>query len=432
MKKLIIAVLAFGFGVTTQAQQTPAPAQTGSVVFTNATIHVGNGKVIENGAVGFENGIITYVGTSSQAPTTFDNTVDYSNHHIYPGIIAPNSTLGLVEIGAVRASRDHAEVGAYNPNVRSIIAYNTESKITTTVRTNGVLLAQITPRSGVIAGSSSIVQFDAWNWEDAVVKADDGIHLNWPAMHRRTGWWAEPGPVEKSKNYNKQVREIEDFFKSAYAYANGKPKKRDLKMEAMTGVFKGNKRLFIHVDMLKELEAIMDFVDNFHINKPVIVGGYDAHLLADELVERNIPVMLRRVHSLPMSEDDNTDLPYKLPALLAEKGVMFCLQNAGDMEQMGTRNLPFYAGTAVAYGMDKEAALSTITLNTAKILGIENTYGSLEVGKSATLFVSTGDALDMRTNNVTQAIIDGRNISLNNHQKVLYERYKAKYEQQAK
>ena len=138
------------------------------------------------------------------------------------------------------------------------------------------------------------------------------------------------------------------------------------------------------------------------------------------------------MHSLPMSEDDDTDLPYKLPALLAEKGVMFCLQNAGDMEQMGTRNLPFYAGTAVAYGMDKEAALSAITLNTAIILGIDTNYGSLETGKSATLFVSTGDALDMRTNNVVQAIIDGRNISLNNHQKVLYERYKSKYEQQVK
>lgn len=430
MKKLILSLIAFGVALFVQAQQTPAPAQTQSVLFTHATIHVGNGTMINNGAIGFAKGKITYVGTTADAPANFDKTIDYNNHHIYPGIIAPNSTLGLVEISAVRATRDYAEVGAYNPNVRSVIAFNTESKVTTTVRTNGVLLGQITPRGGVISGSSSVVQFDAWNWEDALVKENDGIHLNWPVMHRRTGWWSAPGPQEKSKTYDKQVKDLQDFFKSAYAYSQSKPKKRDLRFEAMSGVFDGSKRLYIQIDVLMELEAMLPFIDAYHISKPVVVGGYDAHLIADELIARNIPVMLRRVHDLPLHEDDDTDLPYRLPSILTEKGVMFCLQNAGDMEQMGTRNLPFYAGTAAAYGMDKEAALSAITLNTAKILGIDASYGSLEVGKSATLFVSTGDALDMRTNNVVQALIDGRNISLNNHQKVLYNRYKTKYEQQ--
>jgi imidazolonepropionase-like amidohydrolase len=426
MKKILLFTIIVGFSSMLKAQQTPAKDQSKSMLFTHAMIHVGNGEVIQDGAIGFDQGKISYVGSTSNAPATFDETVDYNNHHIYPGIITPNSTLGLVEISAVRASNDQSEVGIFNPNVRSLIAYNTESNITTTVRTNGVLIGQICPRGGFISGSSSVVQFDAWNWEDAVIKEEDGIHLHWPTMHSR--WQAKDDPTEKSKQYDSQVLEIASFFETAYAYFNGTSKKRDLKMEAMKGVFSGKKQLFIHAEVLKELEAVLDFVDQFHINKPVLVGGYDAHLIADALIEKQIPVILRRVHDLPMYEDDDTDLPYKLPAMLAEKGILFCLQNAGDMEQMGTRNLPFYAGTAAAYGMNKEDALSTITLNTAKILGIDDVLGSLEIGKRATLFVSTGDALDMRTNNVIKAFIDGRDISLNNHQKVLYERYKNKYE----
>ena len=429
MKKIIYTCLLVLGSIFLKAQQTPAPAQQKSMLITNVVIHNGLGDLIEGGAVGFSNGLITYVGDAASAPSSFDETIDGNGQHLYPGFIAPNSTLGLVEIGAVRATRDQAEVGTLNPNVRSIIAYNAESKVTTTVRTNGVLLGQITPRSGLISGSSSIVQFDAWNWEDAVVRADDGIHINWPSMHSRSGWWAEPGPIEKNKYYEKDVAKLHAFFEKAQAYNGERNRtKSDLKLAAMQGLFNGSKQLYVHVSRLKEIEHLLSFIDKYGIKKPVIVGGYDAHLIAEELVERNIPVMLRRVHALPMAEDDDIDLPYRLPKLLAEKGVLFCLNNAGDMEQMGTRNLPFYAGTAAAYGLEKEEALTLITSNTAKILGIDDRYGSIEQGKSATFFLSEGDALDMRTNKVVAAFIDGRAISLDNHQKELYRRYKAKYE----
>ena len=158
-----------------------------------------------------------------------------------------------------------------------------------------------------------------------------------------------------------------------------------------------------------------------------MVGAYDSWLVADLLKDRNIPIILRRVHSLPMREDDPIDLPYKLPKILLDKGLLVALENSGRMEAMGTRNLPFYAGTAAAYGVSKEAALSMITLNTAIILGVDHRLGSIELGKDATLFISDGDALDMRTNQVILAFINGNRLDLTNPQIELYQKFTKKY-----
>lgn len=407
--------------------ETPAPPQKGSVLLVNGYAHIGNGEVIENAVIAFENGKLTMVADARVVKfdiSKYDTVIKLEGKHVYPGIIAPNSTLGLTEIEAVRASVDEAETGTINPHVRSLIAYNTESKITTTVRSNGVLMGQITPRGGIISGTSSVVQFDAWNWEDAAIKKDDGIHLNWPNMFsRRNG--------EKNKKYAENQTEIYHFFENAAAYCNiENHSQKNLRFEAMRGIFNGTQTLFIHTDFIKEITEAVAFIKKYEIKKVSLVGGYDAWMAADLLKENNISVLLKRVHSLPERQEDDVYLPYKMPKILFDAGVLFCLENSGDMETMGTRNLPFYAGTAVAYGLTKEQALQTITLNTAKILGIDQTCGSLEIGKDATLFVSTGDALDMKTNNVVFAFIQGRAIDLNNHQKKLYEKYSEKYKQQ--
>ena len=431
IKYILTSVACLGF-LFAQAQQTPASKQSQSILIKNAKAHIGNGEVINQSLIGFRNGKIDFVGnalTKDLSELNYDMVIDAKGKHIYPGFIAPNSTVGLTEIDAVRASVDHQEVGTYTPAVRSIVAYNTDSKITPTIRTNGVLMAQITPRGGIITGSSSIVHFDAWNWEDAVVKLDDAIHLNWPRMYRRTGWWAEPGEIKKSDNYDKALDEIKAYFAKAKAYAQGKNEVKDLNMEAMKGLFDGSKRLFISSDFVKELNDIISFKKEIGVKYISIVGGYDSWMVAPRLKENNISVVLRRLHDLPMRPEDDVDLPYKLPKLLQDAGVLFCLNNEGDMERMGLRNLPFYAGTARAYGLTEEQAIASITSNAAKILGIDDKAGTLEVGKDATFFISTGDALDMRTNNLEQAFIQGRNISLNNHQKELYEKYKAKYNQ---
>lgn len=431
MKKLAITATLF-CAIAGTAQVTPGPEQSQSILLLGGYAHLGTGEFIKNSAIGFENGKITLVQdatllTVDTAP--WDTVIDVSGKHVYPGFIAPNSTLGLQEIGAVRATRDHSEVGAFNPNVRSIIAYNTDSHITPTIRTNGVLMAQVTPRGGIISGASSVVVLDAWNWEDAVVAMDDGIHMNWPTMYSRSGWWAEPGDIEKSKNYDDRVAEIKKFFQDALAYSELKDLDEvDLRFEAMLGVFDDSKNLYVHANGVKEITAIYNFVKDLHLHNVVIVGGYDSHLVADLLIEQEIAVMVRRTHDLPMRHEDDIDLPYKLPALLEEAGVLYCLENSGDMEQMGTRNLPFLAGTAVTYGLDVEEAVAAITLNAATILGVDDVCGSLEEGKDATLFVSEGDALDMLTNNVTIAYVQGRSIELTNQQIELYEKYDAKYE----
>jgi imidazolonepropionase-like amidohydrolase len=147
------------------------------------------------------------------------------------------------------------------------------------------------------------------------------------------------------------------------------------------------------------------------------------------LQKNNIGVLLKRVHEMPEHADDDIDLPYKAAKLLTDKGVLVGLENSGAMERMNTRNLPFLAGTCAAYGLDKEQALKLITSNTAKILGIDAQCGTLEIGKDATLFLSAGDALDMRTNKISHAFIQGRIISLETHQSVLNKRYKEKYNQ---
>jgi len=431
MKNTIILLVAtlilqlFSFSLVAQIE-TPAKKQTKSILLMNGFAHLGNGKIIENSVIAFEEGKLTIVANAKTIKldmNRFDTIIRLEGKHVYPGIISPNTTIGITEIDAVKATRDYAELGMFKPHVRSLIAYNTESKITTTVRSNGVLMGQITPRGGRITGTSSIVQFDAWNWEDAVIKEDDGVHLNWTGMfNNRTG--------KENKKYVESITQLNTFFTNALAYSKDENYlEKNLRFEAMRGVFNGKKTLFIHANFVKEITEAINFSKNHKVKKMVIVGGYDAWMVADMLKENNIAVVLKRVHSLPERQEDDVYLPFKLPKMLQDAGVLFCLENAGGMEAMGTRNLPFYAGTAAAYGVEKETALQLITLNTAKILGIDKTCGSLEVGKDATLFISVGDALDMRTNKVTSAFIQGRLLDLDNHQEKLYRKYSKKYEE---
>src|SRR5574343_129528 len=430
MKKYIVLLFISLLGF---AQQTPAPKQNKSILIIGAKAHLGNGEVIENSLISIIDGKIATIGDATvMKPTKHDIVIDASGKHVYPGFIAPNSTLGLVEIDAVRASDDESEIGEFNPHVRSIIAYNTESVVTETTRPNGVLLAKITPRGGRISGTSSIVQLDAWNWEDAIIKENDGIHLNWPRSYSRTGWWAEPGGIEANKNYEPQIKTIQDYFDNAFAYLNTKNSKKDIPFEAMKGIQNGEKKLYIHVNGEKEIIDAVLFKKKNNIKNMVIVGGYYAFKVATLLKENNVAVLLKRVHDLPLLEDEDVNLPYKNAKLLVDAGVLVGLENAGDMERMQTRNLPFYAGTCAAWGLSKEQALQLITENTAKILGIDNQYGTLESGKSATLFISEGDPLEMKTNVISFAFIDGRQISLQSHHTELYERYKGKFEQQKK
>ena len=206
----------------------------------------------------------------------------------------------------------------------------------------------------------------------------------------------------------------------------------DLRLEAMKACFKGQKRVYIHAESIQQIADVIDFAAAFQLPFPVIVGGHDAHLVGAKLRDSKIPVMLSRIHSLPQREDELTYLPYQMPALLKQQGIAFCIQNDGDMQPMNTRNLPFQAGTTMAYGLSEEEALKAISLSVCQIMGIDKDYGTLEVGKKATFFVSKGPALDMRSNQLTTILVDGKFVSTSNFQEQLYFKYRQKYKDEAK
>lgn len=440
MKKIfsnIAALLLLTGFVKAQETVYPAKESKGRLFITNGTVHVGNGQVLENATIEVNDGKIVRVGTGI-APSG-DKVIDAKGKQVYPGLILPSTDLGLKEIGSgVRGSNDYRELGEYNTSIRSITAYNTDSKFINVLKANGILLASITPEGGIISGSSSVVQLDAWNWEDAAYKMDAGIHLNMPSFilrGRRGGFGGGfpggfgrgggAGAGDPLKAAFERVEEIKSFFREAKAYLQeAAHKETNLKFEAVKGLFSKKQKLFVHGDQVRQMLVAIDFAKEFGFDV-VIVGGSESYQIADLLKENNIAVILGAEHELPAMEDDDVDQPYKTPYALQKAGVLYALNDTH--EESRYRNLSFNAGTAAAYGLTKEEALEAITLNAAKILGVADKTGSLEAGKDANIVICNGDILDMKSSNVTHAFIQGREVSLDNKQKELYERYKYKY-----
>lgn len=423
--KIFTLLMLASLGLNAQETMHPSPAQTKKIVISGGTLHIGNGQVIENGTLSIEKGKIKI---ETGAVTGDVERIDATGKHVYPGVIAPNTNLGLVEVSSTRATADFDEIGEMNPSIRSIVAYNTDSKVINTVRSNGVLLAQIVPQGGMISGMSTVVQLDAWNWEDAAYALDNGVHMTFPALinrplqMRRRG--ADSDPVKLGLDKIEQARV---FFREAEAYLQEKTHAAtNLKFEATRGLFDRSKTLYVHCDLVKEMLVAVDFAKEFNF-KLVIAGGTDSYMIADILAANNVAVILHEPHALPATDDDAVDQPYKTGAQLQKAGVLFTIcQDSGDGYTQ-IRNLPFLAGTMSAYGLTKEEALAAITLNPAKILGIADRTGSLENGKDANIVISTGDLLDMKSSVVTHAFIQGRAINLDNKHTQLLNRYKYKY-----
>ena len=419
MKKI---VLIFALSIVNYAYA----QQKENIIFSGATIHIGNGELIENGTIHIKNGMIVAIENAPSFNAINDPTaivINAKGKHIYPGLIAPYSRLGLEEVEAVRATLDYREVGELNPNVRALISYNTDSKLIPTVRSNGVLTAMTVPEGGVVTGSSSLMKLAGWNWEDAVYKADVGIHLNWPSMRIYSASWA-PSAEDQKSNTEKRFTELRNLFNQAQAYNEiNPPLVKNLKFAAMKDLFSGKKKLFIAADYSKDIIAAVNFSKEFGIT-PIIVGARDAHLILNFLKENNIAIILENAHSLPSREDDDIDLPYKKATILYNAGIKYCIAINGSWQQ---RNLPFEAGTTAAYGVPREMALRSVTLSAAEILGVAANLGSLTKGKDATLLISTGDLLDMKSSIVERAWIQGTEIALKNNQNELNEKYLKKY-----
>lgn len=436
MKKILWSCLLSVALLPAAAQEVIYPAKEfkGKTFITNGTIHVGNGTVIENGTIVISNGKITSVGAGAGSPGSDARVIDAKGKHVYPGLILANTDIGLKEIAnGVRASNDYTELGEFNSNIRAITAYNTDSRVMAVLRSNGILLASVAPQGGSVSGSSTIVQLDAWNWEDAAYQMDAGMHITLPSFisrgsgRRFGGFPGFPGAggADAGKSPLEKVEEIKSFFRQAKAYIQEPVHSNvNLKLEAMRPLIEKKQKLFVHGDQIKQMLIAIDFAKEFGVDV-VIVGGSESFQIADLLKANNISVILDQCLNLPATEDDDIDQPFKTPAALQKAGVLYCISD--DDANTRYRNLSYNAGIAATFGLTKEEALSAITLNAAKILGVEGKTGSIEVGKDANIVVSEGDLLDMKNSTVTDALIQGRQINLDNKQKQLYERYKYKY-----
>ncbi len=431
MRKLFF-LIAVMYTLNSYAQDDvyPTAPEKGTFYITNATIHVGNGTVINSGTIKITDGKIVQVGENIS--TIGGEVIDAKGEQVYPGLILPESDLGLKEIAnAVRGSNDYEELGEWNPDVQSAVAYNTDSKIINTLKANGILLANVCPAGNLLAGTSSVMQLDAWNWEDALYKRNSAIEFNMPGLINRRNrfsgrFFGQQPPTDPVKEGLEKIEEVKKFFREAKAYAQEtNHKETNLKFEALKPLFEKQARLFIHADIVKQMLIAVDFAKEFGIDV-VIVGGSESWQIANLLKQNNISVILSREYRLPETEDEDIDQPFKTPYMLKQAGVLFALND--DFEETRYRNLAFNAGTAAAYGLTKEEALQSITLDAAKILGISDRTGSIEAGKDANIVVSKGDILDMRTSIITAAFIQGRKVSLENKQTQLYERYMTKYD----
>ena len=433
MKKLLYflsGVLIFTTSGFAQPTVYPAPENNGLIFITHATIHVGNGNIINDGTIRINKGKIEKIGTNIPVPADV-KVFDVKGKQVYPGLISAISNLGLKEVaGGVRGTNDYQELGSMNPSIRSIVAYNTASNVTNVLRSMGILLANIIPQdedgsNQLISGTSSVVQLDAWNYEDAAYKMDGQMHFNMPSLVSRRSRFSQGPQEDPLKKALEQIESVKTFFKEAKAYlTESVHKETNLNYEATKNLFDKKQKFFVHCNSVKEMLLAIDFVKEFGFDV-VIVGGADSWQIAPLLKQNNIPVILGQCHALPVANDDDVDQPFKTPYLLQKAGVLFAIAD-NDGTTRG-RNLMYNAGTAASYGLSKEEALSAITFNAAKILGIDNITGTLEEGKDANIIVSEGDILDMEHSIVELAFIQGRKINLDNRQSELAERYIYKY-----
>lgn len=430
MNKIIYSLILIAISVSVTKAQVPVPskAQDGPILLTGGVAHLGNGQVIQNSAIGFDKGKLTVVADATEGEINTDGykVVEIDGKHVYPGFILPNSQVGLSEVSSIRAMSDFNERGDINPNVRAISSYNTDSEQIPAFRFNGVLLAETTPSGGRISGTSSVVEMEGWNWEDAAHTIDMGIHMHWPSkMNSRLDFSTFTRKFEPNKDYDDQTAALDIHFKDAIAYGSESSKVTNLKLEAMQGIFKGSQTLFLHASGAKEIIESVKFSQKYGVKKIVVIAADAALMVKDFLKDNEIGIIIPPTHRMPQRPDSDVYGPYKLPGQLAKAGITVSLSHSGMLGH--SRNLPFFAGTAASYGLGKEEALKMITSNTAKLLGIEDRVGTLEVGKDATLFVSEGDALDFRTNILHHAFISGKQVTLDNKHQELFERYSRKY-----
>jgi imidazolonepropionase-like amidohydrolase len=411
--------LAIGLSsVPALAAQTPAPRQDRPIALTGGTIHTVTNGVIENGTIVFEDGRITAVGRDVQVPANAER-VDVSGKQIYPGLIDGFNQMGLFEIGGFDVTIDVNELGDFNPNARAHVAFNPETRHLGTTRSNGVLVTVSSPTGGLIAGLSAAMQLDGWSWEQMTLRPETGLIVNWPQ------------PFQEEQ-YDEAIRNLREYFAGARAYRTarqGAPDRHatDSRLEAMIAVIDREVPVIVQANDIRQIQDAVTWAEQEGV-RLVLLGGRDAGYVANLLAQRQIPVLLSSVLSAPGRTWEPYDGSYALPAQLHRAGVRFAI--AGGASAPYANRLPYEAGAATAFGLPAEEALKAVTLYPAEFLGFADRVGSLEVGKDATLLITTGNPLEYATV-VEQAFIEGRKIDMMDAHRRFFEKYSEKLRQLA-
>lgn len=411
----------------------PAPRQKKPIALIGGTIHTVGGTVIENGTVVFDKGMITAVGTGVAIPSDAER-IDISGKSVYPGLIDAYSIMGLTEIGSVRGTLDYRETGDVNPSARAEVAVHPESELIPVARSGGVAITGTTPMGGLISGTSAAVMMEGWTWADMTLRAPVGLTVNWPAMVYRPSPFSRQSREEWTKNRDEQLKRLSDAFANARAYRTAKKAEQqkgvpyhetDMRWEAMMPVLEGTVPVWVYANELTQIQSAINWAERENV-RLVIVGGRDSWRITSQLKAKNIPVVVVDVLNSPSRRWEGYDLVYSLPRMLKDAGVLFCI--AGDTDPSNARNLNHHAATAAAFGLSRPAALQAVTLDAARIMGIDAMVGSIEPGKQATLMVVQGDILELGST-VEQMYIQGKTIDMRDMHKQLYEKYREKYRQ---
>ena len=435
MIKIIFTLFLFSLGISND--QIPGEDQKRPIILKGGILHTVSTDIFEGYDILFSKGKIVRIEKNIMASPETD-VYDVFGKHIIPGYIAPITRIGLVEIGLVKQTRDFAERGSFNPNVKANVSYNPDSELIPITRSNGVLVVNSVPAGGRISGQSSVMMLDGWTWEQATLKHPSGLHINWPSMRINYGANVKKSEKQQKEEIQKSIRDLDHMVRDVRAYFQrikqrsriaGERQKLDLRLESMIPFVVEKKKIFIHADEARQIKSAVEWAKKNDL-KIIIVGGSDSWRLTDLLVKNNIPVVIDQVEKIPTRRFEPIHLPYKLPFLLKQAGVQFCLNTIiGYPHDGNIRNLPNEAMRAAAYGLNKSEALRSITLSTAEILGVDDMIGSLDIGKDATFFISETPPMEMNPK-ILMAFIQGREVDLNNHQKMLYKKYQEKYRRQ--
>jgi len=450
---ILAPMLAAPAAIAQDLERRPPP-QDAPIAIVHATIHPISAPAIPDGYVLFDKGLITEVGSMTggggggggagggRAFSATTRLVDAKGKHVYPGLISPWTHMGLIEIQSIRPSNDTNEIGDFSPEALAVVSVNPDSTFIPVARVNGVLACGVFPTGGTFPGRASVIRMDGWTTEDLAVRADAGIILNWPVMRTISAWWMDQNEDEQRRNTQRALDQIKDTLKAARSYLAQKdsplppgaaPIPTDIRYEALRHVLAAPPTppgalplpVLITANDYDQITAAVTWAAQEKL-RAVIVGGRDAPLAAAILKKHDVPVIINSPLLMPKRDDSPIDEAYTIAARLEAAGVRWCI--ASGEETAHERNLPYAAALAVAHGLDHDAALRGITLSAAQILGVDDTLGSLQPGKEATLFIASGSPLEVTTA-IDAIYIRGRPIALTTKQTELADKYREKYRQ---